>query len=75
MTWPSGRERILEVSEEMLSRIELLKLSIFARKLSYKGRESEGGVWQRRQLVIDLRADDGKGFEAQRSMSQSEGSL
>ena len=41
--------------------------------LSYKGRESEGGVG--RNIAPDSGwADYGKGFEAQRSMSQSEGS-
>ena len=45
--WPSGLERNWEVSEEMLSREELLKLLVLLEKLSYKGRESEGGVGSR----------------------------
>ena len=39
-----------------------------------KGRESEEGEACRAVGRMESSADDGKGFEAQRSMSQSEGS-
>ena len=52
-----------------------LKLLVLLEKLSYQGRESEGGVWQSDRCGVEAPADDGKGFEAQRSMSKSEGSF